>query len=231
VTETVVLSNALGTTSELWDRQLPALEPRFRVLRYEHRARPTVEALARDVLGLLDAEGVTRAHFCGVSLGGAVGMWLGANASDRIDRLVLACTSARFPDPEKYRERADLVRAEGTSSLVDATLDRWFTPAFDERARFAARLAAAPREEYAACCEAVAAWDFGERLGEIAAPTLVVGGREDPTVPPEEAERLADAIPGARVVILDRARHLANVERAEEFNEAVLAHLESEEGG
>lgn len=231
MTETVVLSNALGTTSELWDRQLPALEPRFRVLRYEHRARPTVEALARDVLGLLDAEGVTRAHFCGVSLGGAVGMWLGANASDRIDRLVLACTSARFPDPEKYRERADLVRAEGTSSLVDATLDRWFTPAFDERARFAARLAAAPREEYAACCEAVAAWDFGERLGEIAAPTLVVGGREDPTVPPEEAERLADAIPGARVVILDRARHLANVERAEEFNEAVLAHLESEEGG
>lgn len=222
----LVLSNSLGTTSELWDRQLPALEPRFRVLRYEHRARTTVDALARDVLDLLDAEGVERAHFCGVSLGGAVGMWLGANAPDRVDRLVLACTAARFPDPEKYRERAELVRAEGTASLVDATLDRWFTPAFDERTRFAAMLAATPREEYAAGCEAVAAWDFGARLGEITAPTLVVGGRDDPTVPPEQAERLADAIPGARVVILDGARHLANVERAEEFNQVVSAHFD-----
>lgn len=225
MTEVVVLSNSLGTTSGLWDRQLPALEPRFRVVRYEHRGRTSVEALARDLLELLDAEGVERAHLCGVSLGGAVAMWLGANVPDRVDRLVLACTTSRFPDPGRYRERAQLVRAEGTTSLVDATLDRWFTPGFAERERFAAMLRAAPREEYAACCEAVAAWDFYGRLGEIAAPTLVVAGSEDPTVPPQEAERLAAAIPDARLIVLEGAAHLANAERPDAFNEAVLAHL------
>jgi 3-oxoadipate enol-lactonase len=230
VSEAVVLSNALGTTSGLWDRQLVALEPRFRVLRSEHRARPSVELLARDVLDLLDAEGVERAHVCGVSLGGAVAMWLGANAPDRVDRLVLACTTARFPDPERYRERAELVRREGTAPVADATLDRWFTPAFAERDRFHAMLLAAPRAEYAAGCEAVAGWDFRGRLGEIAAPTLVVAGAEDPTVTADEAERLAAAIPAARLVVLAGARHLANVERAEEFNAAVLAHLAGTDG-
>lgn len=225
-----MLSNSLGTTSELWNLQLPAFEARFRVLRYEHRARASVEALARDVLDLLDAEGVERAHVCGVSLGGAVGMWLGANAADRVDRLVLACTSPRFAGADGYRGRAELVRAEGTSSLVDATLDRWFSPAFEGRERFAAMLRAAPREEYAAGCEAVAAWDFRDRLREIGAPTLVVGGAGDPTVPPEQARDLGAAIPGARVTILDGARHLANVERPEDFNAAVLAHLEGAEG-
>lgn len=230
MTEALVLSNSLGTTSELWNAQLPAFEPRFRVLRYEHRGRTSVEALARDVLDLLDAEGIERAHLCGISLGGAVCMWLGANAPDRVDRLVLACTVPCFPDPERYRERAALVRAEGTSSLVEASLDRWFTPSFPERERFAAMLRAAPREEYAAGCEAVAAWDFRDRLREIGAPTLVVGGADDPTVPPDQARDLGAAIPGARVTILDGARHLANVERPEAFNAAVLAHLEGREG-
>ena len=229
MTEAIVLSNSLGTTSRLWDRQLPALEPRFRVLRYEHRARPDVELLARDVIDLLDAEGIERAHFCGISLGGAVGMWLGANAAERVDRLVLACTAARFPDPERYRERAVLVHDEGTAPIVDATLDRWFTPAFEDRALYRAMLLAAPREAYATCCEAVASWDFRDRLGEIAVPTLVIGGVEDPTVPPEDAERLAAAIPAARLAVLAGAAHLANVEQAERFNEELLAHLTGEE--
>ncbi|HZT16199.1 MAG TPA: alpha/beta fold hydrolase [Gaiellaceae bacterium] len=226
MTEAIVLSNALGTTSRLWDGQLPALAPRFRVLRYEHRARPSVELLARDVLELLDAEGIERAHFCGISLGGAVGMWLGANAAERVDHLVLACTAAQFPDPERYRERAVLVRDEGTEPVVDATLDRWFTPSFPDRALFRAMLRAAPREAYASCCEAVASWDFRDRLGEIAAPTLVVAGSDDPTVPPDDAERLAAAIPGARLAVLEGARHLANVEQAARFNELVIAHFQ-----
>jgi 3-oxoadipate enol-lactonase len=222
---TLVLSNSLGTTRELWDRQVPALEPHLRLLRYEHRGRDSVEALARDVLELLDAEGVERASFCGVSIGGAVGMWLGANAPERIDRLVLACTSARFGPPEAYRERAQLVRREGTAPIVEATLDRWFTPRFTEREPFRRMLLDAPREEYAACCEAVAKWDFRDDLTRISVPTLVVAGAEDPTSPPPHGQLIAEQVLGAALVVLPEAAHLANVEQADAFNAAVLEHL------
>ena len=228
MTDVLVLSNALGTTRELWSRQLPALEVRFRLLRYEHRGRETVEALAGDVVELLDAGGVERASFCGVSLGGTVGMWLAANAPDRIDRLVLACTSARFGPPEQWRERAALVREHGTAPLLEAQLDRWFTPAFHGREPFRRMLLSTPREDYAACCEALAGWDFRDLLGEIAAPTLVIAGADDPATPPEHSEVIADGIPGARLAVFAGAAHLANVEQAEAFNRLVLAHLAQE---
>jgi 3-oxoadipate enol-lactonase len=228
VTEALVLSNALGTTREMWDRQLRAVEARFRPVQYEHRGRTSVEALARDVLALLDEEDVERASFCGVSLGGAVGMWLAANAPERIHRLVLSCTSARFGPPEMWHERAALVRAEGTAPLVDATLDRWFTPRFQEREPFRRMLLETPRDDYAACCEAIAKWDFRGELHRISTPTLVIVGAEDPSTPPEHAQLIAESIPGAALVVLPDAAHLANVEQSEAWNAAALEHLSQE---
>ena len=223
MSEVVVLSNALGTNRAMWQGQLPALEPRFRVLRYEHRGRTSVGELARDVVELMDASGVERASFCGLSLGGAVGMQLAVSEPERVDRLVLACTTVRFPSG--YRERAALVREQGTAPVVDVTLDRWFTSRFLAREPYRQMLLDAPREDYARCCEAIAAWDFRERLPEIGAPTLVVAGAEDPVTTPDEAKDIAAGIPHARLVVLPGAAHLANVEQADAFNEVLVEAL------
>jgi len=225
VVEALVLSPSLGSTRAIWDRQLAAFEPRFRLLRHEHRGRDSVEALAGDVLDLLDSEGVERASFCGISLGGVVGMWLAANAPERIDRLVLAATSAHFGPPEPWRERAALVRAEGTAPIVDATMDRWFTPAFGDREPYRRMLLESPKDDYAACCDAIATWDFRDELRKISAPTLVIAGAEDPTAGPAHAQLLAEEIPGAALVVLPDAAHMIVVERSDAFNAAALEHL------
>jgi 3-oxoadipate enol-lactonase len=230
----VVLANSIGTTLELWDPQLPALVPAYRVLRYDQLGHGrsevppgpyTVELLGRELLALLDGLEIDRISFCGLSLGGAVGMWLGANARERLDRLVLGGTSAYFGPPERWIERASLVRAEGTEPIADATMERWFTPAFAGTAPFRAGLVASPAEGYAACCDALAAWDFRSSLGSIAAGTLVLVGADDPATPPADAQLIADGIPGARVTVLEQAAHLLNVEQPEAFNTAVLGHL------
>jgi 3-oxoadipate enol-lactonase len=224
--QALVLSNALGSTSMLWDRQVPALERDFSLLRYEHRARESMAEHAQDVVALLDERDVERASFCGVSLGGAVGMQLALDAPERVDRLVLASTSARFGDPQVWRERAELVRREGTMPVVDATLDRWFTPRFQEREPFREMLLGGSRDVYAACCEAIARWDARDRLHETATPTLVIAGEHDPTAGPEHASVLAESIPDARLVVLSDAAHVAQVEQADEWNEAVLEFLQ-----
>jgi 3-oxoadipate enol-lactonase len=223
VSEVVILSNALGTNRGMWQPQLPALEPRFRALRYEHRGRTSVGELAQDVVELMDASGVERASFCGLSLGGAVGMQLAVSAPERVERLVLACTTTRFPSG--YRERAALVREQGTGPVVDLTLDRWFTPRFGDREPYRRMLLEAPREEYARCCEAIAAWDFRDRLPKIDTPTLVIAGAEDPVTTHEQAEEIAAGIPHARLVVLPEAAHLANVEQADAFNDMLLDAL------
>lgn len=235
----LVLSNSLGTTSDLWDAQLPALERDFRVLRYDHPghgqtevpAGPvTVEALARDVLELLDRLQLERVSFCGLSLGGMVGMALALDAPERVDRLVLCCTAAYLGPPEGWHERARLVRAGGTAAIAERVLERWFTDPFrDEHpalvARFQALLEATPPEGYSACCEAIAAWDARTSLDAIRAPTLVIAGAEDVAAPPEDAAFLAESIPTAELVVLPDAAHLANVEQPEAFNRALLGHL------
>jgi 3-oxoadipate enol-lactonase len=234
----VVFANAIGTTLELWDAQVPAFAQRLRVLRYDQLGHGrsdvppgpySVELLGRGLLGLLDELGIERFSFCGLSLGGAVGMWLGATEPERIDRLVLAATSARFAPPERWIERAALVRAEGVEPIADATMGRWFTPAFADVAPFRAQLVATPPEGYAACCDALAVWDFRASLATIPVPTLVLVGADDPATPPGEARLIADGIPDAELVVVPRAAHLVNVEQPRAFNDAVLAHLTGEE--
>ncbi len=238
----VVLSNSLGTTQELWERQLPALAQHFRILTYDHPGHGssplpelpcTVESLAHTLLALLDELEVERVSLCGVSLGGMVGMALALAAPERVERLVLACTSAYLGPPEGWTERARIVRSEGMAAIADSVVGRWFTPAFarDEPetvARFRAMLAATAPEGYARCCEAIGAWDARERISAIAVPVLVVAGEDDPATPVEHAELIAARVAGSRLVVLEGAAHLANVERSDAFTAAVLEHLGQE---
>ncbi|HEY7706941.1 MAG TPA: alpha/beta fold hydrolase [Gaiellaceae bacterium] len=222
----LVLPSSLGTTSALWETTAGHWDG-LRLLPYDQRGLESVEELGEDLLRLLDEHDVERACICGLSLGGATALWVGANAAERVDRLVLACTSARFGDPEQWRERAATVREEGLEAIADSVVARWFTAAAPAKLveRFRQMLVATPREDYAACCEALARWDFRGRLGEIRAPTLVIGAVEDSATPPPHAELLASGIPGARLEILEGAAHLANVEQPAAFAELVSAHL------
>jgi 3-oxoadipate enol-lactonase len=232
----VVLGNALGGDMRMWDAQVPALAERFRVVRYDtrgHGGSPvptgpvTLADLGADVLGLLDHLGVERASLAGVSLGGMSAMWVAAEAPERVDRLVLCCTSARIGPPEMWDERILTVRASGPAALVPATMERWFSPAADPAvvADAAAMLSAVPPPGYIACCGAIRDMDQRDRLARIAAPTLVIAGSDDRSTPLEHAELLAAGIPGARLAVLEGARHFANVERAEEVTALMLEHL------
>jgi 3-oxoadipate enol-lactonase len=229
----VVLGGSLGSTLEMWEPQLPALTPRFRVLRYDHPGHggsPLLEvrdvsAISRALIGLLDALELERVSYCGLSLGGAVGMRLALDVPDRIDRLVLCSTSARFSTPEFWQERADTVRRDGIQAIAEVVLERWFTPAFGDVRRYREMLLSIPVEGYARCCEAVRDWDVRGVLAGVTAPTLAIAGADDPSTPPDDLGAIVAEIPGATLLVLDAARHLTNVERAEEFNRAVAAHL------
>lgn len=239
----LVLANSLGTTFEIWSRNAARWAGAFRLLRYDHRGHGNsdlasegfgVDDLGRDVVRLLDRLGIERASFCGLSLGGAVGQWLAVNEPARIDRLVLACTSPRFGDPEQWLDRARQVRAAGLAPLADSVVARWFTPRMFERdpgtvEAFRTMLLSIRREGYAAACEALAHWDDRAHIPEIEAPTLVIAGAEDPVVPPADAVLLAEGIPRARLVVLPEAGHLANVEQADAFASVVNEHLALQE--
>lgn len=238
----LVLCNSLGTTLEMWDAQMPVLAERFRVVRYDRRGHGrspvppgpyTVDDLGGDVVELLDELHLDRVSFCGLSLGGAVGMWLAIHAPERLDRLVVCCTRAAFPPPEQWAERAALVRADGVAAVADGALGRWFTPAFHATHPrvvdgFRAMLVRTPAEGYAACCDALGALDLRARLREIGAPTLVLTGAEDPVAPPACGEELAAAIPGARHAVVVDAAHIANAARPEAFTALLLEHLTTE---
>jgi 3-oxoadipate enol-lactonase len=225
----VVLCGSLGSTSAMWDAQEPVLAGR-RTLRIDHPGHggaPLAEL--RDVANLaarvLTAAGGERFSFVGLSLGAAVGMRIALDEPERLDRLVLACTSARFGEPEQWVRRAATVRSEGLETIVDAVLARWFTPAFGGVARFRELFLSTDPEGYARCCEALAGFDARDELAGIRAPTLLVAGAEDPTSPPAELESIAERIPGARLEVIDGAAHLASVERASEFNRLLEEHL------
>jgi 3-oxoadipate enol-lactonase len=227
MTPVLALPSSLGTTAELWEANAGYWSRTFRLVRYTQRGRDSVEKLGRDFLQLLDDRGLDHVSLCGLSLGGATAMWVAANAPERIDRLVLACTSARFGEPGPWLERAAVVRDQGLEPIADGIVARWFTPAARPEvvARFRQMLVDTPRDDYAACCEALARWDFRDRLGGIRTPTLVLAGAEDPSTPLDHAELLAREIPEAKLVVLSAAAHLANVEQAETFSRLVTEHL------
>ncbi|MBQ0985685.1 3-oxoadipate enol-lactonase [Streptomyces sp. F63] len=242
----LILGPSLGTSTAVWEPQTARLARTHRVLRWDlpgHGGSPadvlpswdapgttTVAELAGLVLDLADHHGWTRFAYAGISLGGAIGAHLAAHHPERVGALALVCSSARFGEPDAWRERARLVRERGTGAVLDATPGRWFAdPAAAAASRHGAAvladLAAADRNGYAACCDALAGYDLRPRLGGIGAPTLVVAGRDDPATPPAHARELADGIPGADLLELAHAAHLAGLDRPAALGAALSAHF------
>ncbi len=231
----VAFSNSIGATLEMWDAQARALADRYRVLRYDARGHgrspvldqpTTLDDLADDFAGLLDALGIGRAHVVGLSLGGMTAQALAVRRPGLVQSLALMATSAYLP--AGWAERAALVRAEGMGAIADAVMTRWFTPGFlqapparSARERF---LNTDPRG-YAACCGAIGAMDLRSAIPAITAPTLIVAGADDPATPPAMSEDIRARIPHAELVVLPRAAHLLAVERADLVNRHLAAFL------
>jgi 3-oxoadipate enol-lactonase len=236
----LVLGSSLGTTGAMWEPQRAALAQRFRVVCYDHRGHGTSELpaapyeiadLGRDVLGLLDDLGIDRFSYAGLSLGGMVGMWVAAEAAQRVERLALLCTSAALDAAPAWHQRAADVAAGGMAAVADAVVGRWFTPDFaaarpEVVVSCHAMLRATPVEGYIGCCAAIAEMDLRDRLPSIEAPTLAIGARDDPAIPPPHSAAIAAAITGARLEIVDHAAHLANVEQADAVTRLLIDHFE-----
>ncbi|MGW7412620.1 bifunctional 3-oxoadipate enol-lactonase/4-carboxymuconolactone decarboxylase PcaDC [Streptomyces sp. NPDC054863] len=239
----LLLGPSLGTSLSVWGPQVPALARRFRVVRWDlpghgGSAAQLVEAgasvgdLGRLVLALADSLGVERFSYAGISLGGAVGAWLAVHHPARVERLALVCSSARFGTPQMWHERAESVRREGVEPLAASAPARWFTPGFDGPAvtDLVAVQRAVDPAAYAACCDALAAFDLRDDVGRITAPTLVVAGRADTATPPVDARLLADSIPDAGLVEIPHAAHLAGVEQPGAVLTALQGHFGSGAG-
>jgi len=232
----VMFANSLGTTLEMWDDQAGALADRYRVLRFDMRGHGrspvppgpyTVDELTDDALALLDRLGIARVMFCGLSLGGAVGMTIAVRAPERLDRLVLCCTALEFAPASQWHDRAATVRADGMDGVAPAGIERWFTPAApaDTRARFDAMLRSQPPDGYAACCEAIAALDLRGRLRGVRVPTLTIAGDDDPVTPPAKLDAIRAEIAGAGDAVIPGSRHIANAEHPAFFTHLLAGFL------
>ena len=234
----LLIAHSLGSDLSQWEPQMPSLTRRFRVIRYDSRghglSEPTpgpysVEQLGRDALAILDALKVKKAHFMGLSLGGAVGMWLMINAPERIDRAILSNTNACFGHPDVWNARIKQALAEGLDAMAPGTMDRWFTRDFQERApaevdAMAARFRSTSAEAYAATAAALRDADQREAIRGVKNRVLVIVGTQDAATPPTAGGLIADHIPGARLVALEAA-HLSNIEAANEFTRTIVSFL------
>ena len=234
----IVLSGSLGSTVEMWRPQVAPLTERFRVIRVDHRGHGgspvppgpyRVADLAGDVLALLDALGLDRVAFCGLSMGGCVGMYLASEAPERISALTLCCTSSYWPDASVWVDRIAAVESGGTGPIAEAVVSRWVTPAFaathpDVVADAVGQVAGTSDDGYAACCAALRDFDHRDRLGAITAPTVVLAGSADPSTPIEpHARTIVEGIPGARLEVLDAA-HLATIERSDQATDLIAVN-------
>jgi len=236
----LLLSNSLSSDMSMWDDQVPQWSRRYRVVRYDSRghggstAPPgpyTMGQLAADAVALLDHLGIARAHFCGLSMGGMVGMWLLTHAPERIDRAVLANTSAHMGPLDLWNGRIALAREGGMEATVEPTVKRWFPEAFHARApatidRMRQMIRRTALAGYIGCCEAIRDMDQRESIRAIRNPTLVIIGANDPATTPEAGRAIHAAIPGAALAMLDAA-HISNVEQPEAFAETVEAFLDA----
>jgi 3-oxoadipate enol-lactonase len=234
----LVFSNSLGANYSMWDSQAREFHKKFRILRYDTRGHGqspstpgpySIEQLARDVVALLDALDLDRVHFCGLSMGGMIGMWLGVNTPKRLNKLVLCNTGAEIGTLEAWTARIDAVHKNGVKSIAPAVIERWFTPAFREKSPAVVSSTQKMIEEaspdgYTACCAAIRDCDYREQVAAIRTPTLVISGAHDPATPPADGRFLAQQIPGSRYVELNAA-HLSNIEDQGHFNQELAAFL------
>jgi 3-oxoadipate enol-lactonase len=234
----LLFSNSLGSTIDMWDPQVPALTQHFRVLRYDNRghgasdmpAGPyTMERIARDAKELIEGLEIGPVAFCGLSLGGMVGMWLGASAPQLLTRAVLANTSSYFGQPDLWNQRLALIENEGMQAAAEGIVQRWLTNDFMQNdpattAKMLAMVAGVAPTGYMAAAVAVRDMDLRDVLATISVPVLVIAGALDPATPPVMAEAIVEKIPNARLAILDAA-HLSNIEKADEFNSLIMSFL------
>ncbi|MDB5931057.1 MAG: 3-oxoadipate enol-lactonase [Polaromonas sp.] len=237
----LVFSNSLGTTLEMWDAQAARFANDYRVLRYDTRGHGgsvvtpgpySVEQLGGDVVALLDALDIARANFCGISMGGLTGLWLGTRAGDRFDRLAVCNSAARIGTAEGWLARAALVREKGAACMAElaaSSPSRWFTEAFVVAqpaliSKAQGWIAGISPEGYAACCEALAQADLRATIGTIKVPTLLIAGVSDPVTTVADANAMHQAIANSRVAEVP-ASHLSNLEAPVQFEEALAAFL------
>lgn len=236
----LILSNSLGTDHTMWQAQADALSPYFHVIRYDTRGHGLsgsppgpycMAQLGSDMIAVLDALGVKKAHFCGLSMGGVTGQWMGLHASSRIDKLVIANTAAKIGTSDGWLARAATVRASGLDALADGVGARWFTPAFiaqhaHQVASLVEILRAGNTEGYASCCEALADADYREEIQAIPNATLIVAGCDDPVTTEADAKFLQQRIAGSRLVLLP-ASHISNIEAGAAFTQALADFLKT----
>jgi 3-oxoadipate enol-lactonase len=237
----LLLSNSLGSTMAMWEAQMTALTEHFRVLRYDNRGHGgsavpqgpySVERIARDAQELIEGLGVAPVLYCGLSLGGMVGMWLCQNTPQLLSRVVLANTSAFFGQPETWNQRLAMIDSDGMQVVAENVIQRWLSKDYmdqhpEETARYVAMIASTPPEGYKAAAIGVRDVDLREGLAAIQVPVLVIAGALDPSTPPAMAEAIADAIPSAKLAIFD-ALHLSNIEKADEFSKLIIRFLSAD---
>ncbi len=236
----VVMSNSLASNLAMWDWQMPALTDRYRVLRYDSRGHGgsavppgpySIDLLVRDARALMLALGIPRAHFVGLSKGGSVGQLLAVTHPEMVRSLVLCDTTSFAGGPAVWQPRIAAATKGGMESVCDATLERWFTPAFRKNSpaevdKVRQMILTTPAAGFVACSEALRDMNQTALLKRIAAPTLIMVGKDDPGTPVAHSEILHREIPGSRLLVLDDAAHFANVEQAERFNAALRDFLD-----
>ena len=238
----VMLSNSLASDLTMWDIQIPALvEAGYRVLRYDSRGHGqtavtegpySIEILAADAVGLMDALDLDKVHFCGLSMGGMVGQMLGAEHGDRLISLSLCATSAHIAPREIWDERIETVRKNGMDAVADATIDRWFTKAGQKRLQSEVNkvrrmILNTPVDGFCACSAAIRDMDQRETIRVISTRTLVVVGEHDPGTPVSSAELIHERIASSKLMVISDAAHFINVEQASVFNNILLKFIET----
>ena len=234
----VIMSHSLCTTLDMWYPQMAVLDPGFRVLRYDTRGHGhsdapdgayTLDQLTDDAMGLLDALGIDRFHWVGISMGGMIGQNVALNHADRLQSLVLCDTAAIIPDEaqEIWKDRINTARNQGMQALVQETLQRWFTPSFlkqnpPEIQRIREQILSTPVAGYMGCSEAIRRLNYLEHLSEIPIPTLIIVGEEDPGTPVETSEAIHARIRDSQLNIIPSAAHLCNLEQPESFNKILM---------
>ncbi|WP_263418774.1 3-oxoadipate enol-lactonase [Terriglobus albidus] len=234
----VVFSHSLGQGTYLWNAQAEYFSCNFRTVVYEQRGfgrsssqQPpnTVAGMGKDVLALMDRLGIAKAHFCGISIGGMVGLWLGVNAADRIGKLVLSNTAAKIGTAEFWQKRAEDTRLAGIEQFLPGSAERWLTADFrEEHPEVVRELENSVRRSsiagYAAGCEVLATMDLRDAVSQIKLPVLCIAGNEDPTTPPVDQKFLVEQIPSAKYLELPSG-HLSCINRSALWNQAVMEFL------
>ena len=240
----VVLSHSLACSMVMWDPQLNLLEDQFRVLRYDTRGHGgsdapsgpyTMDQLVNDAIALVDALGIDRFHWIGLSMGGMIGQGLAISHSERLKSLVLADTSAVIPDETQpaWQERIDAVRKGGMQVVAESTLERWFTPdyfkqnqpAIDQIRR---QILATPVAGYIGCSEAIRRLNYLDALAAIQISVLIMVGADDPGTPVSASEAMHAKIKSSTLAVIPAAAHLSNIEQTEVFNAHLMTHLKQQ---